>query len=51
MFPLGFRDPFDIRQPKMRGAAMAPVAQRKRNSVLNCMLLLVGELMEYFVDM
>lgn len=30
MFPLGFNDPLDIRQPKMRGAASAPVAENRR---------------------
>lgn len=45
MFPLGFRDPFGMRQPRMRGAAVAPVAQRKKNKALKCILLLVLKLL------
>lgn len=51
MFGLGFRAPFDIRQPKMRGPAMAPVAQRKTSRALNCMLFLVKKVFLYLVNM
>lgn len=51
MFGLGFRAPFDIRQPKIRGAAIAPVAQRKTIRALNCMLPLVGKVLLYLVNM
>lgn len=41
IFPLGFKAPFGMRQPKMRGAAIAPVAQRNTRRVLRCIVYLV----------
>lgn len=51
MFGLGFRAPFDIRQPKMRGAAIAPVAQRNTIRAFNCMLFLVEKVLLCLVNM
>lgn len=43
MFPLGFKAPFGMRQPKIRGAAKAPVAQTNTRRVLRCIVYLVGK--------
>jgi hypothetical protein len=49
MLPLGFRDPFSMRQPKIRGAAVAPVAERKNRKTLSCILFLVRKANPYII--